>query len=89
MAALTLRLDDATDEALRQLVAASGKTRSDVVRAAILRLAEETGGRPGQTPFGKVAHLLGSVKGIPKDLSERTGERFSAVAEEKRGRRTR
>lgn len=89
MAALTLRLDHATAEALRRLVAASGKTRSDVVRAAILRLAEETGSRPEETPFGKVAHLLGSVKGIPKDLSERTGERFSAVAAEKRRRRTR
>lgn len=89
MAALTLRLDEATNEALRRLVAASGKTRSDLVRSAILRLAEETGGRPGETPFGKVAHLLGSVKGIPKDLSERTGERFSAVAAEKRRRRTR
>lgn len=89
MAALTLRLDDATDEALRRLVAASGKTRSDLVRSAILRLAEETGGHPGETPLGKVAHLLGSVKGIPKNLSERTGEHFSAVVAQKRRRRTR
>lgn len=89
MAALTLRLDDATDEALRRLVEASGNTRSGVVRAAILRLAEETGNRPGETPYGKVAHLLGSVKGIPKDFSERTGERFSALASEKLRRRTR
>lgn len=89
MAALTLRLDETTDEALRRLVAASGKTRSELVRAAILRLAEETGGRPGETPFAKVAHLLGSVKGIPNDLSERTGERFSVVAAEKRRRRSR
>lgn len=88
MAALTLRLDEATEEALRRLVDASGSTRSGVVRAAILRLAEETRVRPGETPFGKVAHILGSVRGIPKDLSERTGERFSALASEKRRRRT-
>ena len=87
MAALTLRLDEKTDRALRRLTSASGGTRSAVVRRAILLLAREEGSEGGESPYEKVAHLVGVVQGGPDDLSERTGERFAALVHRKgRGR---
>jgi hypothetical protein len=29
--------------------------------------------------YDSIAHIVGSVKGLPPDLSERTGEKFRAL----------
>ncbi len=89
MPALTLRLDQQTDQALRRLVASSGTTRSEVVRAAILERAQREGSPPEQSVLERIGHLLGVVAGLPADLSERTGERFTTIVAAKRRRRAR
>ena len=38
-------------------------------------------------PYDDVADLIGSVTGLPADLSEGTGARFAEIVQEKAGRR--
>jgi Arc/MetJ-type ribon-helix-helix transcriptional regulator len=47
-------------------------SKSEVVRQAIELLASQE----RQTPFERVADLIGCVQGGPPDLSEATGTRF-------------
>jgi hypothetical protein len=65
------------------------QTKSEVIRDALGALAEqEKGSGEKKRPYDLVAHLIGCVRGGPRDLSVRTGEKFARLlAEKKRKRR--
>jgi hypothetical protein len=72
----SVRLDAKTESLLRRLARQKRLTKSAVIREAVLCFAREEAARPRKTPFEAAAHLIGSIKGLPPDLSERTGDRF-------------
>jgi len=73
----TVRLDPKTESLLNHLAKKTGRTKSQVIRDAIRALvrSEAATGAAG-TPYEAIAHLIGCASGGPKDLSERTGEKF-------------
>jgi len=76
----SVRLDRKTEVLVNRLARKRGQTKSELIREAILALARsEEDIRPQKTAYEALAHLIGRVKGGPKDLSERTGEKFRAL----------
>ncbi len=79
----SVRLDAKTESLLGRLARQKRLTKSAVIREAVLRFARAEAARPRKTPYEAAAHLIGSVKGLPPDLSERTGDRFYKLLVEK------
>jgi len=79
----SVRLDAKTESLLGRLARQKRLTKSAVIREAVLRFAREEAAQPRKTPFEAAAHLIGSVKGLPPDLSEPTGGRFYKMLVEK------
>jgi Arc/MetJ-type ribon-helix-helix transcriptional regulator len=81
---ISVRLDEAERKLVGQLARTMKKSRSDVIRAGIAALAERERqeAKPGSV-YERVAHLVGSVKGGPADLSERTGKGFREILKQK------
>lgn len=81
---ISVRLDEEERRLVSRLARSLKKSRSDVIRAALGALAEREhlAGKPS-SPYERVAHLIGCVKGGPADLSERTGDRFRKLVEQK------
>ncbi|MCL6640316.1 MAG: ribbon-helix-helix protein, CopG family [Candidatus Rokubacteria bacterium] len=76
----SVRLDAKTERLVRALARRTGRTRSQVIREAIHRLAaEDAGPRSAATAFELWRDAVGCVEGGPPDLSERTGERLRAL----------
>lgn len=85
---MSIRLDPTLRALLRRMARQSGRTESEVMRDALLRLAKESQtDRDATRPFDRVAHIIGSVRGGPPDLSERTGRRFSERLRQAKARR--
>lgn len=85
---ITVRLDDETERIVERIARRRKQTKSEVVRGAIAALAKEEGQRSDGKPYEAVAHLVGSVRGGPSDLSERTGDKFRRqLMDRKRARR--
>lgn len=77
MLVIRVRLSEQERRLIGRLARTLKKTRSDVIRAAIAVLAErEHVNDTVSSPYERVAHLIGCVKGGREDLSERTGWRF-------------
>jgi predicted DNA-binding protein len=72
----SVRLDPETERLLARLARESGRTRSEVIRDAIVKLGSRTSSAVDEHPYAAAADLVGSVRGGPADLSARTGERF-------------
>ena len=73
----TVRLDPETESLIKRLAKKTGRTKSQVIRDAIQALARsEAASEPKEGPYEAIAHLIGCASGGPKDLSERTGEKF-------------
>lgn len=86
--ALSVRLDAATEQVVERLARKRNQTKSEVIRDALAALAERENGRHKKNrPYDLVAHLIGSVRGGPRDLSARTGEKFARLLEDDRKRR--
>jgi Ribbon-helix-helix protein, copG family len=85
----TVRLDVETEQVLARLARSSGRTRSDVIRAAILELARQSPSPANdKSLFASIADLIGVAHGGPPDLSVRTGDKLrSLLAARARGRR--
>lgn len=83
---ISIRLSRNEDLVLRRVARRRKSTVSDVVRHALSQLAENEARKPLR-PYEQIADLVGSVADLPTDLSERTGERFAQIAQEKAGRR--
>lgn len=77
----TVRLDTATEASLKRLAARRGQTKSDVIRDAIARLAEEAG--EGLTAGERLRAYAGIVDSGGAQLSTQTGRRLREILAEK------
>ena len=74
---VSVRLDTKTEQLITRLARGQGQTKSEVIRKAIKILAEHQGSeRKASRPYEAISHLIGCAHGGPRDLSERTGEKF-------------
>lgn len=75
--ATSVRMDPETEKLLEELARERGSSKSEVVREAV-KLAARTRPRPrpAARPYDTFRGAIGVVHGGPRDLSERTGERF-------------
>ena len=74
---ISVRMDSETERLLDDLARRRGSSKSEVIRQAV-KLAAEKERRPrhAERPYEAFRGVIGSVRGGPPDLSERTGERF-------------
>ena len=77
----TVRLDTTTEATLKRLAMRRGQTKSDLIRDAISRLAEEEG---DLSTFQRLQPFIGVADSGGQQLSEDTGRRFREALEEKR-----
>jgi hypothetical protein len=85
---LSVRLDADMESLIGRLARKRHQTKSQVIRDAIGMLAKEEekdAGRP--RPYDRVAHLIGCVKGGPRDLSVNTGKKFRQMLVERTRKR--
>ncbi len=88
----SVRLDPPTDTRIRRLARRTGRTRSQVVREAIALYDAREQEPPGKRPtfYERIQHVVGRAHSGDGRLSEHTGDRFTAVVQQKaRARRTR
>jgi Arc/MetJ-type ribon-helix-helix transcriptional regulator len=78
----TVRLDVSTEAALKRLAARRGQTKSEVLRDAIARMAEEEGG-PGSA-YDRLQPFIGIADSGGRQLSTATGRRLREILEERR-----
>lgn len=72
-----IRLDPKTERLLNRLARRKGRTKSVIIREALVALARaEAEAETPASPYEAIAHLIGCARGGPKDLSERTGEKL-------------
>ena len=82
---ISVRLDPKTERAVRSLARRTGRTRSQVIRDAIQRLAAaESETRQGPMAFEMWKDAIGCAEGGPPDLSERPGDHFRSLLLSKR-----
>lgn len=82
----TVRLDLRTETALKRLSVRRGQTKSEVIRDAIARLADED--QEQISAYDRLRPYIGIVDSGGQQLSERTGQRFrEALEERQRARR--
>ena len=85
---LSVRLDARTESLIGRLARMRRQTKSEVIRDAIGALAkQEEQGAGKKRPYDLVAHLIGSVKGGPPDLSVNTGQKFRQMLVERSRKR--
>ena len=86
--ATSVRLDSETERLLEELARENGSSKSEAIRVAI-RLAASTRrrARRSRSPYNAFRGAIGVARGGPRDLSERTGEKFRRMLAEK-GKRT-
>lgn len=75
----SVRLDKKTGMLVERLARRDGRTRSDVIREAIVTYGRQRGASAGKTLYDVISPYVGVTKGGPTDLSERTGEKFLAA----------
>jgi predicted DNA-binding protein len=79
----SVRLDAETEELIRRLAKKRGMTKSEVVREALEEWVDRENEKP-EKPYDAIEHLIGIADSGGQGLSERTGERFRRLLEEKR-----
>jgi Arc/MetJ-type ribon-helix-helix transcriptional regulator len=86
---LSVRLDAKTESLIGRLARRRRQSKSEVIRDAIGVLAEqEQKGDAKKRPYDLVAHLIGCVKGGPRNLSKDAGKKFyQMLVEQARKRR--
>lgn len=85
---LSVRLDARTESLVGRLARRRRQTKSEVIRDAIGVLAkQEEKSTEKKRPYDLVAHLIGCVKGGPRDLSVGTGEKFRQMLVERSRKR--
>jgi hypothetical protein len=82
-------MDAETERLLENLARERGSTKSEIIREAV-RLAARRGprSRTPRPPHEAFRGVIGSVRGGPPDLSERTGERFRKLLLDRRRKRS-
>jgi len=82
---LNVRLDDETHRQVARIARAKRRSRSAVVRDAIAAYAKAQA--PGRTAFESWQDVIGIAEGLPAELSQRTGERFTELLEQRKRKR--
>ncbi len=85
--AVSVRLNDKTRRSVARLARARNRSQSDVIRDAIEAYVEKMSLEV--RPYDAWKDVIGIAKGLPNDLSERTGERFTKMLLEDHRRRQR
>ena len=84
----SVRLDPRTEVAVRRLARQTKRTKSEVIREAIARMAEQAGSPPGRgSPYAEIEDLLGIARGGPRDLARRSDEAFRDMLARRRASR--
>lgn len=85
---LSVRLDQKTESLIGRLARRRRQTKSEVIRDAIGVLAKQEGTAAVKTrPYDLVAHLIGCVKGGPRDLSIDTSKKVREMLVERARKR--
>ncbi len=80
----SVRLDPKTEALLSQLARARGRSKSQIIREAIARLARDESDPRGQPrPYELMADLIGIAHGGPSDLARRSSEVFRELLQAK------
>jgi hypothetical protein len=83
----SVRLDAKTESLVARLARRKGQSKSRVIRDAIHAYAKtETAVREPDSAYEALKPWIGSVKGLPQDLSERTGDKFYQLLTERKRR---
>jgi hypothetical protein len=73
----SVRLDPETEALLGRLARSRGQTKSAVLRAALLRLAQDQPiAEAGDGPYALIADLMGIAQGGPDNLARRHKQAF-------------
>ena len=82
---MSVRLDAKTTDLVARLARRSGRTKSAVVRSALVEFARhEAGADRSETARDALAHLIGCFDSGGSRLSERTGAQFAALLQQKK-----
>jgi hypothetical protein len=79
---LSVRLSEEEEGTVRRLARQQQSTVSDVIRDAVMTLSRNGKQKPPR-PYDEIADLIGSVTGLPPDLSDASGERFAEIVRQK------
>jgi hypothetical protein len=88
----SLRLDPDTEARIRKLTAATGRSKSDVVREAVARYASdrEAPPAPGESAFDRLKPFIGTIRTGGANYSTETHRKFRELVRRKhRARRPR
>ncbi len=80
----SVRLDPKTEAVVRRLARQTRRTKSEVIREAIARMAEEGNTPRPSSPYAAVEDLVGIARGGPPDLARRADEAFKDLLIRKR-----
>ena len=85
---LSVRLDSKTTTLVNRLAKRRRQSKSAVIREAIgVLAAQEKQPEKKVRPYDLAKHLIGCVKGGPRDLSRRTGDKFYELLVSEKGKR--
>jgi Ribbon-helix-helix protein, copG family. len=83
---ISVRLSADEERSVRLLAKRKRRTVSDVIRDAVAGIVE-VDRKMISRPYDEISDLIGSVAGLPPDLSEGGGDEFAAILREKAGLR--
>jgi hypothetical protein len=83
---ISVRLSADEERSVRLLAKRKRRTVSDVIRDAVAGIVEDDR-KTISRPYDDISDLIGSVTGLPPNLSEGSGDQFAAILREKAGRR--
>ncbi len=80
MATLSIRLDFRIASAIDRIAAETGKTKSEIMREALIDYTEKVGQKSAsERPYDKMAPDIGCWNSGGMQLSTRTGEKFAEM----------
>ena len=83
---VSVRLSRDEERIVRQLARRQRSTVSHVIRSAVSNLLQSEKRKPLR-PYDEVADLIGSVAGLPSDLSATSGDGLAEIVREKARKR--
>lgn len=72
----SVRLDPKTEAVVRRVSRQTRRTKSEVIREAIARMAEGVNTPRPSAPYAAIEDLIGIAHGGPPDLARRADEAF-------------
>lgn len=83
---MSVRLSKDEERIVRQIARRQKSTVSHVIRSAVSNLVQSEEQKPLR-PYDRIADVIGSVAGLPPDLSATTGQQLAELMQEKAGKR--